>query len=207
MTPIGPPALALGNRLFQQAWPSQYTFFQLAFVVDDLHDAALHWGKVFAIGPFYVLKRAVAQVIYRGQASIQDVQIAVAQAGPMQIELIEQKTEGPTLYRDVYAKGQAGVHHMATVVKDFDAARDHYLGLGYEIACELTGSAMRVAYFDLRRDFGLMVEVVEEQPGFLDSLARIAEACAGWDGTDPLRILTRDGYRLPDLSPAPVPAS
>ena len=85
MTPVGPEPLTLRNRLFQQAWPSQYTFFQLAFVVDDLHAAALHWGRVFGVGPFHILKRSTAQVICRGQASTQDIQTAVAQAGPLRI--------------------------------------------------------------------------------------------------------------------------
>ena len=60
-----------------------------------------------------------------------------------------------------------------------------------------------LAYFDTVDDFGFYTEIVEEVPGFLESLDRIARACAEWDGTDPVRILTRDGYRTPESSGQP----
>jgi hypothetical protein len=186
------------NRLYQQAWPVGYRFFQLAFLVDDLHAAAWKWADIYGVGPFHILKRNVTDVRYRGEVSTMDVQIAIAQAGPVQIELIEQKCDTPSLYREIYKRGEGGVHHMATVVKDFAAAKNFYESRGYPAVTELLNANMRVAYFDTRKDFGLLTEVVEEQPGFMAQLARIAETCGAWDGTDPLRILTRDGYRVPE---------
>jgi hypothetical protein len=46
-------------------------------------------------------------------------------------------------------------------------------------------------------DFGFFTEVVEETPEFLHQLGKIAQTCAEWDGADPVRLLTRDGYRTP----------
>ena len=37
----------------------------------------------------------------------------------------------------------------------------------------------------------------------MESLDQIARTCAEWDGTDPVRILTRDGYRTPEPSGQP----
>ena len=37
---------------------------------------------------------------------------AFAQAGPMQIELIEQHTDGPSVYRDMFPAGTGGFHHL-----------------------------------------------------------------------------------------------
>ena len=41
------------------------------------------------------------------------------------------------------------------------------------------------------------IVVAKDVPGFVAGLAKIARTCAEWDGTDPVRILTRDGYRTP----------
>ena len=38
-------------------------------------------------------------------------------------------------------------------------------------------------------DFGFYTEVVEHQPEFFGMLAKIAQTCAEWDGSDPVRLL------------------
>jgi len=186
------------NRLFQQPWPDgEYRLFQLGFVVDDLIAAAERWVRVFGVGPFHVLPRMEIASTYRGADSMVDMQVAVAQAGPVQIELIQQHCDRPSIYRDLFAVGETGLHQLSTVTTDYDAKKAHYEGLGYELASEIEARGQRVAFFDTVADFGFMVEVTEEVPGFLDQLAAISETCAHWDGADPVRILTRDGYRTP----------
>ena len=125
------------------------------------------------------------------------MQVAVAQAGPVQIELIVQHCDRPSVIRDLFARGQSGLHQLCTVTKEYDAKKAYYEDLGYELAGELIGKTQRIAYFDTVADFGFFTEVAEDAPGFLDGLAAIARTCADWDGTDPVRILTRDGYRTP----------
>ena len=45
--------------------------------------------------------------------------------------------------------------------------------------------------------FSFYTEVVEQTPRFLEQLHAISHTCATWDGTDPVRLLTRSGYRVP----------
>jgi hypothetical protein len=125
------------------------------------------------------------------------MQIAVAQAGPVQIELIEQRCDRASVFRDLFAAGQSGFHQLCTVAPDYDGKKGYFAALGYELACEITAAGNRVSYFDTVRDFGFFTEVVEASPEFLAQLAGIAQACAQWDGSDPIRLLTRDGYRTP----------
>lgn len=47
-------------------------------------------------------------------------------------------------------------------------------------------------------DFAFYTEVVENHLGFLTRLQAISDTCASWNGVDPVRIMTRDGYRVPD---------
>jgi hypothetical protein len=186
------------NRLFQQSWPEgEYRLFQLGFVVDDLFAAARRWVETFAVGPFHVLPRMDVACTYRGADSMVDMQVAVAQSGPVQIELIQQHCDRPSIYRDLFPAGGTGLHQLSTVTADYDGTKAHYEAVGYELASEIEARGQRVAFFDTVADFGFMVEVTEAVPGFLDQLAAISETCRTWDGADPVRILTRDGYRTP----------
>jgi Glyoxalase/Bleomycin resistance protein/Dioxygenase superfamily len=196
-----PDREAPSHPLFQQPWPEgEYRMFQLGFVVDDLLAAAARWASVFGVGPFHIMPRVSNACRYRGTDAAVDIHIGVAQAGPVQIELIQVFTDGPSVFRDLrdrYDSNGFGLHQLCTVTRDYDGKTAHYEGLGYELACEFTSPGQRVAFFDTMGDFGFFTEVAEEKPSFQVNLARISRTCAEWDGTDPVRILTRDGYRTP----------
>lgn len=186
------------NSFYQGPTPTgEYRFFQIAWVVDDLFAAARRWVDVYGVGPFHVMPRRKQQVRYRGDLTELDVQIAVVQSGPVQLEFIQQFDGEPSIYRDIYPPGREGLHHMCTVSERYDDTLAHYQRLGYPTIAELQGG-MRVAYVDTYKDFGFISEVVEKSDGFMGNLAKIAETCAAWDGTDPIRLLTRDGYRVPE---------
>jgi hypothetical protein len=192
MSPAAPPA----RRLFEQPWPEgEHRFFQLGFVVDDLVAAARRWATVFGVGPFHVMPRRESPCTYRGAPSVVDIQVAVAQAGPVQIELIREHGDGPGVF-DAFRDLRAGLHQLCTLTFDFDATAAHYVELGYERVCDL-GRDQRVASFDTFDDFGFYTEVVEATDAFVAAVAGISRTCAEWDGTDPVRLLRRGGYDVP----------
>ena len=184
---------------YEQPWPDgDYRFFQLGFVVDDLLGAAAHWARVFGIGPFHVFPRVNPVFTYRGVDSEIDMQVATAQAGPVQIELIRQYCDRPSVYRDLFAANESGFHQLATLTSDYAARKASFEALGYEVAGEFHVRGQHVGYVDTFADFGFYTELIEEVPGFVAGLAGISRTCAEWDGaTDPVRIISRDGYRTP----------
>lgn len=187
------------HRLFRQPWPDgEYRFFQLGFVVDDVLAASAKWAAVHGVGPFHVLPPLEQTWHYRGAEAVLTTRVAVAQAGPVQIELIEQCGDRPGIFGELARANPSGFHQLCTVTENYDATKGHYLSLGYELAAEITAQGGRVGYLDTYADFGFYTEVAEDTPTFLPTLARIAATCATWDGTDPVRLLTRDGYRVPD---------
>ena len=189
---------SIPDRLYTQPWPEgEYRLFQLGFVVDDLLGTAAHWARVFGVGPFHVLPPIEQPCTYRGAESGVNLQVAVAQTGPVQIELIKQHCDRPSVYRDLVDTGQSRFHQLCTVTPDYDRTKTHYEQLGYEAVTEMVARGQHLAFFDTVDDFGFFTEVVEEVPGFLASLTTIAQTCAAWDGADPVRLLTRDGYRTP----------
>ena len=184
--------------LYEQPWPDgDYCFFQLGHVVDDIVGAARQWSSVFGVGPFHVLPVTEQRAHYGSELRSITLQVAVAQAGPVQIELIQQHCDTPSIFRDWSRGATSTFHQMATVTEDYDAKKAHYAALGYELVAEnLTN--MRVAYIDTSADFGFYTEIVEGSAGFTGQLTAISRTCASWDGTDPVRFLTRDGYRVPE---------
>jgi hypothetical protein len=186
------------HPLYEQPWPDgEFRFFQLGFLVEDVLAAAATWARVFGVGPFHVLPIAEQHAIYRGAENSISIQVAVAQAGPVQIELIQQLCDRPSIFRDWHRGRISGLHQLCTVTSDYDGKKAHYQALGYELASETTTTRYRVAHFDTSADFGFYTEVVEHTPQFVAQLDNISQTCAAWDGTDPVRLLTRGGYRVP----------
>ena len=184
---------------YEQPWPEgDYRLFQLGFVVDDLIAAATKWARVYGIGPFHVFPRMTAPCTYRGTEAEIDMRIATAQVGPVEIELIHQYDDRPSVYRDMFAAAESGFHQLSTVTTEYAARKAWFEELGYEVACEFFVRGQHVGYVDTVADFGFFTEIIEDVPGFVDGLTRIARTCAEWDGTtDPVRILTKDGYETP----------
>jgi Glyoxalase/Bleomycin resistance protein/Dioxygenase superfamily len=190
---------AFAHPLFEQAWPEgEYRFFQLGHVVDDIVGAATRWSSTFGIGPFHVLPVVDQQLTHAdGEARTVRIQVAVAQAGPVQIELIQQHCDTPSLYRDWSKGGTSAFHQIATATSDYAAKLARFEALGYSVAAESLGGSFRFAYVDTVDAFGFYTEVVEHAPRLLEQLRSISATCAAWDGSDPVRLLTRDGYRVP----------
>ena len=124
-------------NLYEHPWPDgEYRFFQLGFVVDDLFAAAEHWARVFGVGPFHVLPRLEQPCTYRGADTGVDVQIAVAQAGPAQIELIKQYCDRPSVYRELTAEGPCAFHQVCTVTRNSLSPQAGGVSLNLSQCCE-----------------------------------------------------------------------
>ena len=169
--------------------PTDRTMFQNAWVVDDLEAAMTRWSSEMGVGPFFVTEHGAqfSNVLYRGEPSELYMNVALAQAGPLQVELI-QPVSASCAYRDSVPAGTAmGFHHMCVWTHDIDADTEYFAGLGYPAANSAETGAIRFAYYDTRPLLGCMLEVVEKKPAVEATFARIAEVCADWDGSDPIR--------------------
>lgn len=169
--------------------PTDRTIFQNAWVVDNVEDTCMKWVNELGIGPFFLNEYTpdtFDSMIYRGEASELSMKIAVAQAGPVQIELIEPLSE-VCAYRDSVPKGQMGFHHMCVWTHDFDADQKYMASLGYETANSGKIGSVEFAYFDTRPLMGCMLEVVTQNEGTVARFAEFAAAAENWNGKDPIR--------------------
>jgi hypothetical protein len=173
-----PPVFA-GRDHVQQAW-----------VVADLAAAMRHWVEVCGVGPFFVLpKVAMDNLTHRGRPATIDCTIGIAQAGRTQIELIEQRCDSPSIYRDYVPRGDSAFHHVAIICRDYDREVAHYRALGYQEGAAGTFGDIRFAYLDTFRDLGCVLELLEDKPSIREFFKMIADAGQDWDGRDPYRIV------------------
>ena len=107
---------------------------QNGYVVRDIESALRHWTEVLGVGPFWYFEQApVEDFRYRGEPSDVVVSIGLAQSGPLQIELIQQRNDAPSMYRDFLAAGHEGLQHIAYWTTTFDADMERIADEGYRV--------------------------------------------------------------------------
>jgi methylmalonyl-CoA/ethylmalonyl-CoA epimerase len=171
--------------------PTDRTMFQNAWVCDDLEAEMKKWSEQMKVGPWFVAEHdeGITDVLYRGQPAELSMRVGLAQAGDVQIELIQPTVDGPCAYRDTVKPGELKFHHMCCWTDDIDADIEYYASLGYEAANLAKAGDMRFAYFDTNPLMGCMIEVIERNPGAEMMFARIRELGNNWDGEDPYRTV------------------
>lgn len=161
---------------------------QVGYVVKDIEKAMLEWLHL-GVGPwFYTGKVPVENFQYRGKPYDLDMSVALTHSGYIQVELIQQRNEAPSLYRDFLETVGEGIQHVSHWVEDFEEKSGMLLDLGYSVGhCGNIGPNGRFAYFVNATLPGTILEV-SEVSGFKGELFKqIADICANWDGSDPIR--------------------
>lgn len=155
---------------------------QFAWVVPDLEAAARHWHATLGVGPFLINRDLkLTEPRHRGMPSETRFSTAVAQSGGFQIELIEQHDDGASVYRETVPTGMTGLHHVAFIAEDFDAAVAHYTDQGFAVAADGRFGDMRYAYIDTSPALGHMVEIVEDKPAIRAFFGAVRKAAERWD--------------------------
>jgi hypothetical protein len=171
--------------------PEIRPFVQAAYFVADAEAAARRWAREFGAGPFFLLEHVLLEnVVHRGTPSTLDHTAAFGQLGSIMIELVQQHGEHPSVFRDMYAADEYGLHHMAYFAADFDAELARLRGLGCATAMTAsTALGLRFAFADATAELGHMLEIYENDQGMRAFYAMVADATRDWDGADPVRSL------------------
>ena len=166
---------------------------QAGYVVPDIEAAMDYWSRVLGVGPwFYNPRVPIVNYRYDGQAYQPHNSVALANSGPLQMELIQMRNDVPSMYRDFVRAGNWGLQHVAywTEAYDADLARLTAQGFVVKMSGEV-GERGRFCYFaeteSAGRHPGTVIEL-SEVAGPKGKLFRlIREASQGWDGRDPVR--------------------
>jgi hypothetical protein len=157
---------------------------QNAYVTADLASTCERLYRDFNIGPFILAEGLeLYSHRYRGHSDETIVlDAAFAQAGPLNLEVIQVKSNGPSAIADMFVADGPGVHHVACFCDDYESERDRLSGLGYAIASEFAiADDLEISFVDTRSAFGHMMELYPRHSLLLDLYDRVRRAQLEWD--------------------------
>jgi len=160
---------------------------QVAYVVDDIDEALEHWVEVVGVAPFFLYRNLeLAECRYDGDATTLELSVALGQSWDVQVELIQQHGDTPSVY---LGETSGKAHHVALWTRDYDGVVAAYRARGLRDLQwgSASGAAdERFVYFAPKGP-GPMVEVVEVLDKKAQMYAEIAEAARVYDGSQPVR--------------------
>lgn len=162
---------------------------QNGYVVRDIEAAMEYWTQSLGVGPFFFIEKVPVQNFrYRGAPSDLQMSVALANSGPLQVELIQQRNDAPSMYRDFLEGGGEGLQHIAFWVEEFDAALGEAIRLGWrEGHSGEIGADGRFVYLDSPGHPGNVIEISEVSGAKGKFFESVRESAETWDGTTPIR--------------------
>ena len=157
---------------------------QIAYAIRDVVDAAHRFAATTSAGPFFVkphIPLTAARI--HGVPAVFDHSSAYGQWGEVMVELVEEHSA------PIVQPG-SGLHHLAFLVDDTASAVNSCTREGWpEVLWAETSGGFAFAFCDARHDLGHLVELYQPTERLLHFYAMVTDAAAGWDGTDPVRLL------------------
>jgi hypothetical protein len=170
---------------------------QIGYVVRDL-DAALTDWLALGVGPWFVVREYTQQVIYRGERCEVTISIALANSGDLQVELIHQHGDTPSIFTEFLDGGVDGdgdgFHQLAWWAADFDAAVVAAEAAGWPVVWRdddaAKGPSTRFAYVEPPAGSPATIFEIMELTEITASMgAFVRDAAKDWDGSDPIRTV------------------
>lgn len=160
---------------------------QLGYVVADLDRAIDDWAAD-GVGPWTFLPHVDTENFeYQGRHSTLDMSIGISYVGGMQVELIQQHCDQPSLYRDFLTSSGEGLQHLGYFPADFDATLASVTRAGWSIGQQGFLGSGRFVYFGNQHHPGTTMEIAEINDRRRTFFADIAAQCQGWDGAGDAR--------------------
>jgi catechol 2,3-dioxygenase-like lactoylglutathione lyase family enzyme len=164
---------------------------QNGYVVRDVDAAMVSWLAI-GVGPWFTMREFPQQNgAYRGELCEPVLSIAFANSGPLQLELIQQHDDGPSIYREFLDAGREGFHHLAWWTDDFPATMAKVEAAGWPVVQSGDGNGVaHFAYFELDGATSTVIEMMELNDATDLLASTVATGADEWDGTtDPVRPL------------------
>ncbi len=169
-----------------------YPFFQQAYVVSDLEQSIDQWHSLYGAGPFLMVPHHKTDTfMFRGTDIEADVSYGFGYLGEMMIQFIQQHDDQPSIYRDMFRQGEQGFHHVGCLVRDYEQEKQQFIGMGFELACELYADNVNACYFDTRSVNGGFTELHADPPHILKGFASWKRAHAEMKPGDSPLIIPR----------------
>jgi methylmalonyl-CoA/ethylmalonyl-CoA epimerase len=164
---------------------------QMAFVVENFDDSIKFWTKKMNVGPFFKLEHLrVRDVYYKDKDVDIDFSVAIAYSGGMQIELVNQHCDTPSIYNEYVNNEKGPLHHLCTLTTDIENDIRILESQGYiNLQGGKTEDDGKFAYLDTKEREGPMIEIAQLSDASLRLFAMMKEASKNWDREAPVMNL------------------
>lgn len=161
---------------------------QIGILVENLDASIDSWISHSGVGPWTVFRNVTLDGEYRGQPTRVTMHVGLSYQDGVQIELIEAINDAASPYRADDGKRLLGLHHIARIVDDLDAAVATAVESGMELLFTAHNPSTRVAYLHAPGESGQLFEFIcgADMRGMCQ--AGIA-AARDWDGNDPVTVI------------------
>lgn len=164
------------------------TVMQLAYVTDDMELSTRYWTQTMGVGPFFKLENShlgADHFHYRGIPCEAVYDVRIAYWGEMQIELIQQRNEAPSIYTDW--RSGAGLHHTCILVDDMDEALRVCMENSAPLLQDGKFGSSRFAYVDTGGGPGSILELLAAPDEVHERYVKFRDAARNWHGDNPVR--------------------
>jgi hypothetical protein len=162
---------------------------QFGFIIPDL-DAAIEQWVDLGVAPWFVVREIPMEGCwYRGEPSNPVISVAFSNSGDMQIELIQQHDETPSIYREFMVATGGGFNQIAYWVEDVDAVRAAAVAAGWaEVWRGDSGGQVPFCYLEHPQSPVPIVELTQFNEATMSMNDTVREAAAAWQPGQPVLL-------------------
>jgi hypothetical protein len=161
---------------------------QIGFVVADLDEAIAQWVGL-GVAPWLVMRDiAMEGCRYRGELAEPVISIALSNSGDMQIELIEQHGDTPSIYQEFLDATGGGFNQVAYWVDDVDSVRSEAIAAGWSEVWVGDSGGTKFSYLEHPDSPVTIVELMELNDSTRPMGPMIREAAAAWTPGQPILL-------------------
>ena len=135
---------------------------QVGILVKDAAEAAKKLEKLIGVGPFEILEPEYRDLTYRGKTGKFKIRIALAKAGPIQIELM-QPLYGETIYDEFAQRKGYGLHHLGIKTDNMERSVKEMDGRGFRVIQSGNRPGLKWAYLSTEEQTGVIFELLEKK--------------------------------------------
>jgi len=135
---------------------------QVGILVKDVAEAAKKLEKLIGIGPFEILEPEYRDLTYRGKTGKFKIRIALAKAGPIQIELM-QPLYGETIYDEFAKRKGYGLHHLGIKTDNMEQSVKEMQEKGFQVIQSGNRPGVKWAYLSTEDQTDVIFELLEKE--------------------------------------------
>jgi hypothetical protein len=148
--------------LSAESRPLGKEIIQVGILVRDVSEAAKKLEKLIGIGPFEILEPDYRDLTYRGKSGKFKVRIALARAGPIQIELM-QPMYGETIYDEFAQRRGYGLHHLGIKTDNMEQSMKEMQEKGFRVIQSGNRPGVKWAYLSTEDQTDVIFELLEKK--------------------------------------------